>query len=636
MAIMNLNRQLNTMDKKNLSGKKKKNWKPILTKTGIILVLIFLLIYLPARNIYSSSKKAMVGAQQINAGMKAENLDDIKAGMNTTKSAVDSIDMSLNFYFYLRIIPYIGGFYSDAKHFSSAAKYELQAAQIIVDGLDPYKQELGFTGQATAGQDRIAQVVKILDKTLPNIDKFEPYMKKARDEVASIDVNKYPDKIGQREVKNRVDEAKNFIIGADIAVTDARPALEVAPNALGEPQPKNYLMLFQNDKELRATGGFLTAYAFLNLDKGHLSTTQSDDIYRLDEKLLKTCLTKICSLTPPAPIVKYLPEVTGKPRTAWSMRDSNLSPDLPTSAKEFERMYQMLGDSTSFDGIITIDTNVVEELIKITGPIQVNGVTYSAEIDPRCNCVNVVYELESYAEIASKGEADRKEVVGTLMQTILAKLLGSGADKLPSFINAGVKLANEKHIMFYMHNPKTESALAALNWTGEINRNVQGDYLDINDSNFAGGKSNLYVTEKVTYDIKVAQDGTAKNKLTIEYKNPQPFNIWLNGILRSYVRVYTPKGSTLDVSKGSDDPVVAQNDDSLNKTYLEAFVQVRPQNSRTLTVEYTLPFKITDKKYPLLIQKQPGAKDFQYIIKINGVTKADFVLSTDKQLNLSF
>lgn len=624
------------MDKKNISGKKKRNWKPILVKTGIILGLLLVLIYLPARSIYSSAKKAMVGAQQINAGIKAENLDDIKTGLNTTKSAVDSIDMSLNFYFYLRIIPYLGGFYSDAKHFSSAAKYELQAAESIADGLEPYKQELGFTGQATAGQDRIAQAVKILDKTLPNIDKFEPFMKKARDEVASIDVNKYPDKIGQREVKNRVDEAKNFIIGADIAVTDARPALEVAPAALGEPQAKNYLMLFQNDKELRATGGFLTAYAFLNLDKGHLQTTQSDDIYRLDEKLLKTCLTKICPLTPPAPIVKYLPEMTGKPRTAWSMRDSNISPDLPTSAREFERMYQMLSDSTPFDGIITIDTNVVEELIKITGPIEVNGITYSAEIDPRCNCVNVIYELENYAEVASKGEADRKEVVGTLMQTILAKLLGSGADKLPSFINAGVKLANEKHIMFYMHDPKTQSALSALNWTGEINKNFQGDFLDINDSNFAGGKSNLYVEEKITYDIKVASDGTAKNKLTIEYKNPQPFNIWLNGILRSYVRVYTPKGSVLDNSKGSDDPVATQNDDNLNKTYFEAFVQVRPQNSRTLTVEYTLPFKITDKKYPLLIQKQPGAKDFQYIIKINGSTKADFILSSDKEFNLSF
>lgn len=636
MNITNLNKKLDNYKKTDSIFKNKKNWKSRLIKFLIIFAIFFFLIYLPARSIYSSAKQAMVGLNQINAGMKAENLDDIKAGLNTTKSSIGAINTALNFFIYLRIIPFIGGYYADAKHFAAAANYEMNAAQIIVDGLEPYKNELGFTGNTTAGQDRIAQIVKILDKALPNIDKFAPSMKKARDEVSSIDTNKYPDQIGSKQLKSRVEEAKNFIIGAHIAVTDARPALLMASSMLGEPNAKNYLMLFQNDKELRATGGFLTAYAFLNLDKGHLTTTQSDDIYRLDEKLLKVCLTKICPLTPPAPIIKYLPEVTGKPRTAWSMRDSNLSPDLPTSMADFERMYRMLSDAIQFDGIITIDTQVVEELIKITGPVEVNGITYSAENDKRCNCANVVYELESYAEIAAKGETDRKEVVGTLMQTILAKLLGSGADKLPTFINVGVQLANEKHIMMYMHDTNTQNALSQLNWTGEIKKNVSGDYLHINDSNFAGGKSNLYVEEKVTYEITIGNDRSTKNKVTIEYKNPQPFNFWLNGINRSYVRIYVPKGSQLTYSKGSDDLLTTQTDDTLNKTYFEGFVQVRPQNSRTLIVEYTSPNKIFGKNYPLLIQKQPGTKDHHYIIKINGSTKAEFNLTSDKTLDLTF
>ncbi len=634
--MMNLNKQLNTLGRKDSMSSKKRNFKPVLIKIGIMLAIIIVLIYLPARIIYSGFKEAIVGVTRINTGMKAEDFDEIKAGVGVTKSSISRIDTALNFFIYLRIIPFVGGFYADSKHFLSAASYEIEAAQIILESLEPYKTELGFTGQVTAGQDRIAQAVKILDKTLPNIDKFEPLMRKARNEVKDINIDKYPEQLGKRKLKSRIDEAKNFIIGAHVAVTDARPALEMVPSALGEPSSKTYLMLFQNDKELRATGGFLTAYAFLKLDKGHLSTTQSDDIYRLDEKLLSVCLSKVCPLAPPSPIVKYLPETTGKPRSAWSMRDSNLSPDLPTSAKEFERMYQMLDTAVPFDGIMTIDTSVVEDLIKITGPIEVNGTTYSAETDKRCNCANVIYELEHYAEVASKGESDRKEVVGTLMQTILAKLLGSGMDKLPSFINVGVKLASDKHIMMYMHDAKTQSALSQLNWTGEIKKDASGDYLHINDSNFAGGKSNLYVEEKITYEIKVEGGGTARNKLTIEYKNPQPYNTWLNAILRSYVRVYAPYGSTLTFSKGSDDPVTTQTDDFLNKTYFESFVQVRPQNSRILVLEYTLPNKIQGKNYPLLIQKQPGAKDHHYTIKINGATKAEFNLTSDKQLNLSF
>ncbi|KKQ85161.1 MAG: hypothetical protein UT04_C0007G0020, partial [Candidatus Daviesbacteria bacterium GW2011_GWF2_38_7] len=337
-----------------------------------------------------------------------------------------------------------------------------------------------------------------------------------------------------------------------------------------------------------------------------------------------------CPLSPPAPIVKYLPEVSGKPRSAWSMRDSNISPDVPTAAKQFESMYDLLGEGIPFDGIIYIDTQVVEELIEITGPVDIFGTKYSAERDGRCNCPNVIYELEHYAEVASKGEEDRKAILGPLMQQILAKMLSAGPDKLPIVINNMVKLANDKHIMVYLNDSSSQAALSKLNWTGQI-KPFDGDYLHINDSNFAGGKSNLYVFQTVTQEIDIQKDGTAKKKITIEYKNDQPFGIWLNGINREYVRLYVPEGSKLISSKGSEDPVGATSE--LGKTVFEAFVQIRPQNTRKLEIEYSLPYS-PKGEYNLMVQKQPGAKDFRYIIKINGAKKADFLLDTDKEFKI--
>lgn len=635
MPLVNLNRKLNSFGKvkdgTRKVGRGNFPWK----KLFIIIFVLLVVFYLPARGVYSAAKDISKNGKQISAGFKQNDLELIKKGVVDTKSSVEALDGSLNWFIWLKIIPFLGGFYGDAKSFASAASEEMKAAEIIVNSLDPYKQELNLNGQPVAGQDQLAQGIKILDKVLPNMDKVVPILKKAGEEVKGIDAGKYPEKFGNIRVRDRVEQLKDFIIGAAVAVDKHRDALEMAPDALGQVSPKTYLVLFQNDKELRPTGGFITAYTFLKLDKGYISTTVSDDIYRLDEKLLVTCESKICPLTPPAPIVKYLPEVSGKPRSAWSMRDSNISPDLPTAAFEFERMYSLLGDGLPFDGIITIDTQVVEELISITGPVEVYGTTYSAEKDPRCNCPNVIYELEHYAEVAAKGEKDRKAVLGTLMQQILGRALGSGVDKVPDFLTSGVRLANDKHIMFFMHNLRIQQALSKLNWTGQIQA-FDGDYLHINDSNFAGGKSNLYVEEKVTLDIKVDSSGNVTNKVIIDYKNPQPFNTWLNGILRDYVRIYVPRGSKLISSKGSDDPVNTLNDEGLSKTYFDAFVQVRPQNSRTLSFEYTLPNKITGKTLPLLIQKQPGAKDHHYIVKVNGSTKAEFDLTSDKQLNLSF
>lgn len=618
--------------------KRNRNYKPAfkkvrLTKVIVIGLIFLIFLILPLITIGFYSQKMIKSGKFLAAGAKQENLDMIKIGISDTKASLNIINFSMNFLVWLKVVPFIGGYYSDAKHLINAGVSELQAGEIILQNLEQYKTELGLTGQVTPGQDRIAQAVKILDKTLPEIDKIEPYLKKARVEAEKINTNKYPTDFKNLKVKNLVEEAKYLIIGVHLAVTDGKAALKIAPEALGQNSPKTYLILFQNDKELRPTGGFLTAFTFVKLDKGHLSTTTSDDIYRLDEQLLKVCLNKICPLTPPEPIVKYLPEMDGKPRKAWSLRDSNLSPDLKISLEQFEKLYVFLPDATKFDGIITIDTKVVEELINLTGPIEIFGTTYSGDKDNRCNCPNVIFELENYAEVVSKGEKDRKAILGTLMQQILTKVLGLGTAKMPNLITTGVNLATNKHIMFYNHDPKIQQALEDLNWSGRI-KNGEGDYLHINEANFAGGKTNLYVEEKVTLDIDTKSTQEIKHKLTIEYKNPYPFGTWLNTILRDYVRIYVPYGSKLINSKGSDETVNTKKDEQLNKTYFEAFIQVRPQNSRTLSFEYTTSNNSVNKNYPFLIQKQPGAKFHHYTIKINGQTKAEFDLASDQKLNL--
>ncbi len=619
----NLNRKLNLQDKKYLRKNPHKGRKRLL----VILLILAVAFTIPAGFAFLGLKQAASHGKGLVAAYKAQNFDNLRKEVSATKGGLEQANLSLGFLFWLRIIPFLGGYYSDAKGFTNAGVEGLIAVDKILSNLKGSEAELGFNGNPKSGPERVTQALNILNKSLPFMDKIEGNLRNAADSVKSIDTNKYPEKFKGKLIKRNIEAARGFIMGAEVAIKEGQTALSMAPGALGVNGSKNYFLLFQNDKEIRPTGGFLTAYATLTLDNGQVGASTSDDIYRLDEKLLNVCLTKICPLTPPAPIVKYLPEVTGKARSAWSMRDSNISPDVPTAAKEFEKMYQLLGEGLPYDGIIYIDSQVVEELIEVTGPIDVFGTTFSGENDKRCNCPNVIYELESYAEIAAKGEKDRKAILGVLMQQILARTVGADVEKLPALIETVARLANHKHIMFYMHDAKLQEALAKLNWTGEI-KNTEGDYLHINDSNFAGGKSNLYVKQTVTQDISIQKDGTVKKKINIEYKNDQPFGVWLNGINRDYVRFYVPKGSKLLSSKGSEVTVTTIED--LGKTVFEAFIQVRPQNTRKLEIEYTVPYK-PEGEYKLTVQKQPGAKDFHYKVKLKGRGVADFELDQDKE-----
>ena len=629
MALMNLTKKLDKWDRENYGvtkGNRGKTPKRSAKRVFLLIAFLVVFIFLPLFFAYLALLDVKKAGAALTSAYQNQNFGQIQKEVSSIKGALTRADVSLTFLFWLRIIPILGGYYGDIKSLTSASVEELIAIEKLFNHLKPMEEKLGFKGTPLAGPERVSQMVTILEKTIPHLSDVEGNFKKASEKVSSIDTGKYPESFGSLKVRRLVEISKNMIMGTYAAVTVGKDALVLAPSALGVPSPKTYLLLFQNDKEIRPTGGFITAYATLTLDNGRIDTTISDDIYRLDERLLTTCLTKICPLTPPAPIVKYLPEVSGKARSAWSMRDSNMSPDVATSAKEFERMYQLLGGGFPFNGIIYIDSQVVEELIEVTGPIDVYGVKYSSEKDDRCNCPNVIYELESYAEIAAKGQEDRKAILGVLMQQILARTLGSDPEKIPALIETLARLSNHKHVMFYATDSKLQNALTALSWTGKI-KGYDGDYLHINDSNFAGGKSNLYVEQSVNQEIEV-KGKEIKKKITIEYKNPQPFGVWLNGINRDYVRFYVPAGSKLISSRGFEDSVNTIED--LGKTVFESFLTVRPQNSRKVEIEFTTPYDPKDE-YRLLIQKQPGAKDFSYKIKINGSQKADFKLDSDKE-----
>ena len=357
----------------------------------IPIVLILLLLIIPSVFVFINLGGVAKSGKGAVEAYKNQNFDLLRQEINSTKNSLGRVNFSLNFLFWLKIIPFLGGYYSDVKGFTAAGVEELIAVEKLLQDLDPHKAELGFNNNPKSGPERVTQVVKIIDKSLNNLDKVEGNLAKASEYVKNIDIEKYPETFRGKEVKRNLRVLKDFIMGAAIVIKDDREIIKVAPAVLGEPAAKTYLLLFQNDKEIRPTGGFLTAFATLRLEHGQVSSTTSDDIYRLDEKLLSVCLSKICPLTPPAPIVKYLPEFDGKPRKAWSMRDSNLSPDLPTAAAEFERIYQLLGEGLPFDGIIYIDTFVVEEFIKITGPIDVFGTSYSSEIDKKYNFPNFIY-----------------------------------------------------------------------------------------------------------------------------------------------------------------------------------------------------------------------------------------------------
>ncbi|HEX8931643.1 MAG TPA: DUF4012 domain-containing protein [Patescibacteria group bacterium] len=596
----------------------------------IVLLIIIVLTAIPVFATYRSGLKAYRDLKLVSASLKTQDIALASTQIVQTKKDLQETQKNFKFLIPYKFVPVIGWYYSDAEHLMQAGSYGLDTATTAINALTPYADILGLKGAGSftggSAENRIQTAVMAASKITPQIDQIGASLVLVNQEMQQVDPNHYPTLIFGKTLKTQLSAFRDGANAAATSIENAKPLVKALPALLGESKDKRYLVLFQNDKELRPTGGFMTAYAIFRVEKGVIHIDKSDDIYKLDDSI---------SGKPPAPepLQRYLKVYT------LNLRDSNISPDFIESMKTFNSLYNKSGQSVDVDGIIALDTDVLVKTIKILDDqVSAGGMTFNTKNDPRCDCPQVIYELENnISRPVNYIKTDRKSLIGELLSNILVKALSSSPKVYwgPLF-QALIAETGQKHVLFYLYDQDAQSGIEALNAAGRI-KDYAGDYLHINEANLSGAKVNIFMQESVDSNYETKDGGIVKT-LTINYKNPHEASdcnlerggLCLNAEYRDWIRIYVPKGSQLLSSQGETTKLTASED--LGKTVFEGLVSVRPQGVATLTVTYKLPDTLTSKSpLPLLIQKQPGTPGFTYNILVNGHTRESFPLLTDQE-----
>ena len=419
-------------------------------------------------------------------------------------------------------------------------------------------------------------------------------------------------------------------MGLTALLVDAKPLIKQLPEIFGKKQEKTYLILFQNDKERRATGGFLTTYAIFKINNGKVKIERSDDIYNLDNSI---------GSHPSAPeeILKYHKGVS-----RFYIRDSNLSPDFVKSIDLFNSLYEKSPQRVDYDGVIAVDSKILVDMLNIYGDTEAGGVLFSAKEDKRCDCPQVIYTLFDIVDRpVNYIKEDRKGILGQLMYTLLQKALGFSPSKYwGTLAQTMYRNLEEKHILLYFKDEELQNAAEKINFAGRI-VNFQGDYLHVNNVNFAGAKSNMFVKETISSKTYKSA-GKIQREVVVEFKNPYPHSdcnlerggLCLNATLRNWIRVYVPEGSKLISFSGSETKINTYDD--LNKTVFEGFLRVQPQGYSKTIIKYELPDNINSNNYSLLIQKQPGEQNQDLNVQVGNKKIIKGLFDIDKVVKANF
>ncbi|MBP9728038.1 MAG: DUF4012 domain-containing protein [Candidatus Moranbacteria bacterium] len=386
--------------------------------------------------------------------------------------------------------------------------------------------------------------------------------------------------------------------------TDLDTVISLADSLLDtNGEEKVFLLLFQNNLELRPGGGFIGSFGILKVRDGNITHFAVHDTGNFDGRIPDT-------IAPPYPMKETLKI------PSWKLRDSNYSPDFSENAKWAEDFYHMGKGEEQFDGVVAITTNVLTSFLRITGPITLEGYpgTYGAD--------NAILDLEYQVEQGYLKQdiafGERKSVMGILGLEILQRVKALSLPKKYELFKVVLDDLHRKDVQLLFKDEALQADVVASGWDGRLDALWKDDYLMLVDANLNSWKSDYFVKRSYVYTIDLSKE-VPEAVLAITYKHTAPKKDWFTKDYQTFLRVYVPMGSfLLDADNTATEPVFGE---FLNKKYFGMLVHVPLGTEKTVTLRYTLPKELEREWYDLKVEKQPGLNDVPVsvtVIKTDG------------------
>ena len=612
--------------------KRKTTWKPVAAIFGVLLLASLIFGALTGWKFY---QRAMVIKQKVDKlesylspSPKVDQIGEIAPLVHDLRVEVDTLNADAAPYLGLtQSLGWVPTYGSDLAQASDLLEMAVGLSTAADEGIQALLPSL----DVVIKQDQALDILAILE----GLQEAEPKLlsaqvalaqaQAARDRIDSESLSPYLRKI----IEARIDPLLDSIAGQKFPMEDALALVHSAPHLLGvgKDGPQTYLLMIQNEDELRATGGYLTAVGSAVVKDGKLLSINIESSELVDD---------LSKPYPKAPwqLDEYM--MAG----FLVLRDANWFTDFPTSVEWAEYLYSY-SRAHSVDGVIAIDQHVAVELLKTLGPIRVEDVSFDITHE------NVLEYMRAAKEAPPPGTTsrwDRKQFISRMAKPLLEKVLNARGTTWSKLAPVLIKLLDERHILLQFDDIETTNLLERRKWDGAVRLPQNSDYLMAVDSNIGFNKSNVLLSTALTYTVDLSSLTNPTGNLIVSHTNRSQSDsvcaprldavgvdmsksYTIDACHWTYLRVYKPAGTQLTdatpqaISAEQTLREIAiparvdllENEDIPNTQVFGTLLVIPQKEIVSTSFEFSLPAFVLQQDstnntwtYRLTLQKQPG------------------------------
>jgi hypothetical protein len=315
-------------------------------------------------------------------------------------------------------------------------------------------------------------------------------------------------------------------------------AVRLLPPMLGAHGTRTYLLFFQNNAEVRSTGGLPGSFATVTARDGRVTLGNQGNAASVGR------FTR-----PPIPLTAEERALFG-PNMGVLPQDTNFTPDFPRTAQLLEAMWNAR-HALKVDGVLATDPVALSHLLRGTGPIALPGAR-------QLTAQNAVALLLSrvYAQFVDPTRQD--DFINAVARQVFGAV-SSGQGQPRAVLDNLVTSADERRILLWSDRPKEQALLAPTRLGGVLPTTASaapdvGVFL--NDG--GGSKLDYYLDYGVDVTSRRCQAGRQYLTVTLHLRSRVPADpsglsdfIARNavgiprGLIRTTLYVYAPAGGYL-------------------------------------------------------------------------------------------